>query len=139
MSSWYAFLDHPADLGIEAHGLTAAEAFLQAARGLVAVMVDPATITPSVSKQVEVTAADREHLLVRWLSEILYLYDAEHFIAGDISIDKLRDDLLRATILGEIFAPPRAGVRTDVKAITYHQLSITSDSTGCTVRCFIDI
>ncbi len=44
MEAGYLILDHPADLGIEARGRTLAEAFEQAARGLISVIVDPDSV-----------------------------------------------------------------------------------------------
>jgi SHS2 domain-containing protein len=139
MSSWYTLLDHPADLGIEAHGESEADAFGQAAKGLIAVIVDPSTVIPAVSREVSVTAADPQQLLIRWLSEILYLYDAEHFITCEINIHELGDNHLRAIVSGNTFEPPLTGARTDVKAVTYHQLTLFQDGNGWTVRFFLDI
>jgi len=139
MQASFSLVEHPSDLGIEARGATPAEAFEQAACGLIAVILDPATVVKNEMRSIEVEAADIGQLLVRWLSELLYLYDAKHFIAGSIRIEQLGDRSLRASVWGEQYRPPRAGTRCDVKAVTYHQLSLRSDTDGTVLRVFLDI
>ncbi len=138
-SSGFLILDHPADLGIEAYGQTLAESFEQAALGLMSVILDPSTVATPETKQVDLDAVDIEQLLVKWLSEILYLYDGQRFVPVRFSISRISPDTLRARVFGEEFCEERHSTRLDVKAITYHQLSVHQDNGGCRVRVFLDI
>jgi len=88
---------------------------------------------------VSLEASDLEQLLVKWLSEVLYLYDGEKFVCRELSVFELRHDSLRATALGEAFVPEKHVTRLDVKAVTYHQLVVEETNTGCRVRVFLDI
>jgi protein archease len=135
----FDLLDHPADLGIEARGETMAQAFEQAATGLMSVILDLSSVEARVSREVSLEASDLEQLLVKWLSEVLYLYDGEKFVCRELSVFELRHDSLRATALGEAFVPEKHVTRLDVKAVTYHQLVVEETNTGCRVRVFLDI
>ena len=135
----FELIDHPADLGIEARGETMAQAFEQAATGLMSVILDLSSVEARVSREVTFEASDLEHLLVKWLAEVLYLYDGEKFVCREFSVFELRQDSLRATVLGEIFVPEKHVTRLDVKAVTYHQLVVEETNTGCRVRVFLDI
>lgn len=139
MEAGYRILDHPADLGIEARGKTLAEAFEQAARGLTSVIVDPDSIRLVESRPVSIEAGDRQQLLVRWLTEVLYLYDGLNFAPGDFKIERLSSHLLEAQVRGEWFDRRRHSVRLDVKAVTYHQLEIRRRSQGHWLQVFLDI
>jgi SHS2 domain-containing protein len=139
MRNSYTILDHPADLGIEARGGSLAEAFQQAAEGLIAVVTDPALIDPREEQRIDLHAADHEQLLVRWLSEILYLYDGKHFLAGQFSIRTLTPTSLSAVIYGEPLNPTRHSARLDIKAVTYHQLTIHEEKGTITLRIYLDI
>src|ERR1700690_3591089 len=117
----YTILDHPSDLGIEACGETLPEVFRQAALALMSVIVDPSTVSTREARDVELSASDVEQLLVRWLGEILYLYDGRRFVCKDCIVRALSSTLLAATVYGEEFAPSRHRTRVDGKAGTYHQ------------------
>jgi SHS2 domain-containing protein len=132
-------LDHPADVGISAHGETLQEAFEEAAAGLMEVILDPATVRPAMAQPVSLTASDHAQLLVRWLSEILYLYDGRRFPCAAFSIHELGPTWLVATVRGEEFDDARHRTRLDVKAVTYHQLDVQDAPGRSRVRVYLDI
>ena len=139
MEAGYRILDHPADLGIEACGNTPAEAFEQAACGLISVIVDPDSVRPVQSRSVKIEAGDHQQLLVRWLTEVLYLYDGLTFAPREFKIGQLSSHLLEAQVRGEPFDRRRHTVRLDVKAITYHQLEVRRRGSGHWLQVFLDI
>src|SRR4030095_2882177 len=116
-----------------------AEAFEQAATGLMSVILDLSSVEAHVSREVFLEATDLEHLLVKWLAEVLYLYDGEKFVSREFSVSQLRQDSLRATVLGEPFAAEKHVTRLDVKAVTYHQLVVEETATVCRIKVFLDI
>ena len=135
----YEILEHPADLGISARGESMQEAFEEAAKGLTAIILDPATIRPQTALPVSITASDREQLLVRWLSEVLYLYDGKRFPCAEFTIHELGPTWLVATVRGEDLDASRHHTRLDVKAVTYHQLDIQEFAGQSRVRVFLDV
>lgn len=139
MSGRFRIVEHPADLGIEAEGTTPGEAFSAAAEGLISVIVDPRGVSPRESRDVEVSAADYEQLLVRWLSEVLWLYDGGGFVPAEFEIGDIRRDRLRAKLRGEPFDPSRHPARLDVKAVTYHEISVVERPGHTAVRVYLDI
>jgi SHS2 domain-containing protein len=116
-----------------------AEAFEQAATGLVSVILDLSSVEARVSREVFLEASDLEHLLVKWLAEVLYLYDGEKFASREFSISQLRQDSLRATVRGETFVAQKHVTRLDVKAVTYHQLVVEETNAVSRIRVFLDI
>ncbi len=139
MESGFQILEHPADVGIEATGSSLREAFENAALGLLSLITEPATIDPLEERRIKVTASDYQGLLVKWLSEILYLFDAEEFLVGEVTINLIAPTGLEATVLGEKLNQEKHELKLDVKAITYHQLKIEENKSGCKVRVFVDI
>ncbi len=126
-------------MGIEASGRTIGEAFEQAALGLIAVIADAEMIEAHEERRVEVDAQDYENLLVRWLSEVLYLYDGEDYLLKVARIESISPTKLVAGISGEKYKPEKHKLKMDVKAITYHQLSIETSNSITTARVFLDI
>ncbi len=139
MEPAFEIIEHPADVGIEARGANLEDIFRQAASGLVALITERAPRRSAVRKTVSLTGTDAENLLVRWLSELLYLFDAEHFLLATIRFDKLTERQLEAVVEGEQLDPSTHPVRLDVKAVTYHQLSIRKTPDGMVARVIFDI
>jgi len=139
MDEGYRILEHPADIGIEATGPDLKSAFQQAALGLISIIVDPASVDPREQKAVTLQGTDSENLLVKWLSEILYLYDGEDFVTSTITIKKLAATELDAVLAGEAVDGNKHRLKMDVKAITYHQLKVEERRDGCVVSIFLDI
>jgi SHS2 domain-containing protein len=135
----FEILEHPSDLGIEARGATMAEAFRNAALGLMSIIAGSSTITSCEKRLISIRALDRENLLVRWLTEILYMYDAEKFLTADAEFDLIHDTSLKATIFGQRVDPSRHDLKIDVKAITYHKLMVEQIGDTWHARVFVDI
>ena len=139
MESGYRILEHPADMGIEAFGANLSEAFRYAALGMISLIVDPPSVGLAVQKEIAIEGSDVENLLVRWLSEILYLYDGEDFLVGGVEISKMSPRGLTAKLRGEFVDERSHRLKMDVKAVTYHQLIVAQRPAGTTVRVFFDI
>ena len=103
------------------------------------VVAGTSKIEPRENRSVELQARDRECLLVRWLTEILYLYDAEKFLTADVKFEILTNTLLQANLLGELYNASKHELKLDVKAITNHQLKIEDHDGDWTARVFMDI
>jgi SHS2 domain-containing protein len=139
MDSGFRILEHPADMGLEVWGPNLIEVFRLAALGLTSIIVDPATVGDRERCTVSIKGSDIENLLVRWLSEILYVYDGERFLVCDVEIKSLHDSALEATLKGEKSDTGGHQFRVDVKAVTYHQLRIALEKNVWTARVFLDI
>ena len=135
----FRVLEHTADVGFEAFGATCEEAFANAARALADLVVDLDSIAPREEKVVEVSGPDLAGLLVNWLSEILYLFDAECWLFSDFEIRALQDRSLSVVARGEKFDPARHQVKLLVKAITYHQLAVEQTPNGWRAQVYVDI
>jgi len=139
MEEGYRILEHPADVGIEVFGHNIKDAFEYAALGVTSIIVEPATVDPSEQRFISLKGTDPENLLVRWLSEIIYLYDGEDFLLSDVTVSRLERGELEATLAGEKVVEGKHKLRMDVKAITYHQLKVDETPEGVLLRVFLDI
>jgi SHS2 domain-containing protein len=135
----FKILEHPSDLGIEAYGSSKQEVFRNAALGLMSVVAGESRIEPSQERAVTLQALDCENLMVRWLTEILYLYDAEKFLTAKMKFETLSDTSLKAILLGERYDELRHELKLDVKAITYHQLNVACHDDDWIARVFVDV
>jgi SHS2 domain-containing protein len=139
MDNGFRILEHPADMGLEVWGPNLAEVFRLAALGFTSIIVDPVSVGDRERRIVSVRGTDIENLLVRWLSEILYLYDGERFLVSDIEIRSVNETALEAVLKGEKASSDIHQFKVDVKAVTYHQLKVVREGEVWTARVFFDI
>ena len=135
----FRILEHTADIGFEAFGATRQEVFRNGGRALTHLMVDLETIAPREMKALRAEASDMPSLLVNWLSEILYLFDAEGRLFRDFDFDTLTQQSLTATARGERFDRQKHQVKLLIKAVTYHQLDLMETAEGWRAQVYVDI
>ncbi|MCI2424672.1 archease [Candidatus Acetothermia bacterium] len=120
----FEFIDHTADIGIIAYGNSVEEVFVNAAYGMFSLIADLEKVAELKSHEVIAEALEQDELLVTWLNELLYLFDAEGLIFSRFEIVNLRQQYLRAMAYGEKVDPSRHNLKTHIKAATYHQLKL---------------
>ena len=120
----YETFDHTADVGIRVFGRTLDEVFVNAAYALFDQWTDLRKVRKKISREISVQGADREDLLVRWLGELLFLGESRGYLFKGFSIRRLDSTSLQAVARGEIFDPSRHRFKTEIKAVTYHQVEI---------------
>jgi SHS2 domain-containing protein len=135
----WIFLDHTADIRMEVHGKTMEELFSNAARGMMSLLVS----RPSGDAETEITvhldSGDYEDLLVDWLREILFYYDAEGFVLSEARVDALSQSALQGRLLGTTLSSEELSGEMEIKAVTYHGLAITRHETGFSAQVVLDI
>ena len=135
----FRILEHPADIGFAAFGSSREEVFANAARALFHLILDLDSVEPRTEVAVQVEGSDPASLLVNWLSELLYLNDAEGWLFSEFEVERLDDRSLTARARGEKFDRTRHRAKLQVKAITYHQLELERTAEGWHARVYVDI
>ena len=135
----YEFFDHTADIGIRARGATLAELFVQLARGLTELIAEDSRLQAQDARDIRLTAADAEALLLDWLQELLFWFSAGGFLPADYLLEEVTPTSLRGTVRGERFDPARHVQGREVKAITRHLLSVGREDGGWAGQVIVDI
>ena len=138
MGKEFEIIDHTADVGIRAYGADVKEAFANAARGLFSLITELEDIEEVEYRDTELTASDQENLLVEWLNELIYLFDAENIIFKRFDITHLSDTQLKARSYGHKVDRSKHKIKTGVKATTYNMLKIDKGN-GVKVQVLFDI
>ena len=138
MGRKFEVIDHTADIGIAAYGVDLKETFANAACALFSLMVDLDGVSESLCREAEVTADNREDLLVEWLNELIYIFDVDNVLLKRFEITRLSDTGLRAKCFGEKNDPQRHSIKMGVKAATYHMLWV-EEGNGYRAQVLLDI
>ncbi len=135
----FEILEHTADVGIVAHGGNLEEMFANAAAGMFALMVDLDGVRPLDERRIDVQGRDREGLLVRWLTELLYYVDAEEMLFSRFAVEEMSGRRLRARAWGERIDTERHQLHFGVKAVTRHMLQVRPEDGGYRAQVLFDI
>jgi SHS2 domain-containing protein len=116
----FEILEHTADVGLRARGDTEAQACENAARGLMSLLSPSGEVRATEAREVVVEGTDAVDLLVRWLHELLFLFDTEGLLCAEARVIEFSPQRLRAHLRGERFDPARHEPGEEIKAVTYH-------------------
>jgi len=72
---------------------------------------------------IKAKADDLEQLLVDWLSELLYICDTQDLLFSEFEVSITGTELI-GKARGEVMDPSRHGLKTEIKAVTYHMLEV---------------
>ncbi len=147
MSAGYEYFEVEADVGVIGRGPTAAEAFVQTALGVFALIVEPDSVEVRDSREVRAHGDSLEALLVAWINECLYVHEVEGFVARQVALEvfdttpRAGGESLRlhSFLHGEEVDPARHRLGTVVKAATLHQISVRSTGDGFEARVILDV
>ena len=139
----YRFLEDIAtgDAAFEAEGRTLEELFREAAVATFEVMVDTMGVEAKITREVELKNEAVDGLLFDWLSELVYLKDAEAILFSKFNVNIKKNDAyeLKARVSGENINQQKHILRSDVKAITFHMFEVKKTEENWTARVILDI
>ena len=135
----YEFLEHTADTQVECRAPSFTALLETAARAMYAVALNEVREAKELQRAVSVEGASREEVVVRFLQELLFLLDTDHFVATTFSWETNNAAPLKYTarLEGYRCAP---GERTaEIKSTTYHDLEVRETPQGLVARVIFDI
>ena len=139
MKNIYRTFDHTADVGIEVYGEDLYQLFSNAGYALFDLITDIDTIDATASLSVTTDGTDREDLMVSWLSELLYLHQLRGFLLSSFTLHELGEKSLSATVKGEHYDAHRHELVREIKAVTYHQLTVAKEKDRWIARIVFDV
>ncbi|MBN1906226.1 MAG: archease [Deltaproteobacteria bacterium] len=135
----YTLLSHTADLGMIVKGDSCEGLFRNAGMALTDIMILSKGPMPGVKKEISIKGNDLPDLMVKWLSEILYLFEGEHLITTEIVVNQLSRSSISSTLITGDFDSRYHEVLREIKAVTYHQVDVREDSGIWTARIIFDL
>jgi SHS2 domain-containing protein len=135
----YLLLDHTADLGIEIHGSDPVALFKKAGIALLHLIFGDIGPNGTDVIKISVSGEDFSDLMVKWLTEILYLYEGDHLVITEIIIDSLSPTAIAATLNFSPYTPSQHEILREIKAVTYHQIEVTEKNGAWKSRVIFDL
>lgn len=128
----YERLEHTADAFVRCTGDTLEECFANAAYALFDQTVDLKGVSAKEDLHVEAKGDTSEHRLYNFLSELLFLEQTEFMILCEFKV-RFEGDKVICDAKGEMLDLERHKARTEVKAVTYHMLTVDEEDPSVTV------
>jgi len=128
----YEIAEHTADIMVRCYGKTLEECFENAAYALFDQISDAAAVKRVLTFDVTAEGDDPESLLYAFLSELLFIHDSESVLLSEFRV-RFEGGRVRCEAKGERIDTKRHRMRSGVKAITYHMLSVDANEPSVTV------
>jgi SHS2 domain-containing protein len=166
MERKFEILDHTADAKFRAYGRTLEEAAANAALAMVSLMWDYEQVELTSREEVEIKARSFASLMVKFLSEILYLFEVKRFLLGKVEEIKIelpavaektekrgggeeensaggqfsdnQDYTLRAILAGDHYSE-KYEIISEVKAATYNDFALEKGPDGYRLQMVVDM
>lgn len=135
----FELLDISGDIGLRVYGSNIEEAFVNAGIGMFSLITDIARIEPKNEIVLNISADSLESLLINYLNELIFQFDAYGFTGTKIEVSELTDYVIKAKVFGEKFDPSKHTQGLLVKAATYHNLSIKKEGGTFIIDVIFDI
>ena len=131
--------DHTADVGLRIKAASLDQLFAEAAEALLSLLIENLDgVQLQQTFEIKLEDEDLEYLLFDWLKELLYRFDAEHWVFSKFSVN-VEEGKLTATVAGEPLDWARHVPNHEVKAITYHGLRVERQADGWLAEVIVDI
>jgi SHS2 domain-containing protein len=91
--------------------------------------------SPGPARRIEVTAVDRDALLVDWLNELLYLAETESALPVAVSVSQAE----ATHLVAEVRWAPVPETPSLVKAATLHGLAVREEDGGFAAEVIFDV
>lgn len=120
----FEYFDVTADIGFISYGKDMNEAFENAGLAIFNIISDTSDISDEKEITFEVDSEDEVSLLYDYLEELLFYHEIEFMLFSEFHVE-IDDELhLKATIKGEEINWDKHERKTEIKAITYHQMDV---------------
>jgi SHS2 domain-containing protein len=139
MAKQWRYTDHPADIGLYAEADSLPELFEALALALARLICSASDIQSNESREVEVEAEDLEALAVDFLGELLTTIQLRRFLVSSIRVSFPLENRISAHLYGEPYDPLRHELSTEVKAVTYHRLSLRNTNGRWVGQVILDL
>jgi SHS2 domain-containing protein len=139
LSVKFEFFDHTADLGAHIYAATREELFQNAAAALYHALGEFQLKPERTTRFLKLKANTMEDLLVEFVGELLFRFDAHRMVFDQIEIQELKDGFLAANVSGAEVNLPASQPNYEIKAATYHHTKIEPHNSGWRATLIFDV
>ena len=137
-NDFFREIEHTGDVGIEIEADSRAEMFHRAALAEARLMVDTAGVLPIQMRDISIEGSSDTDLMHDLLSGLLQIFLVDNFIWSAATVEEARKGL-KVRLRGEPFDAARHEFLREIKAVTYHELSVHNAGGRWLARIIFDV
>jgi SHS2 domain-containing protein len=131
-------IDHSGDIGIHAWGKDLANLIENVTLGLFS-LIQRGEVESNVERRLKVESSSEDNLIVDWLCEVLSTIGTHGELYGSVKITRVGENFAEGVLRGEPIDTAKHDLRFEVKAATYHGLSVERRDDGIHARVIFDL
>ncbi len=135
----YEVLDHTADIGILVYGENLKTLFENAGEAFFDLITELDKVRGQVTRRIEIGEESLDRMMVDWLSELLYIHEVDQLLFNQFKVESVGEEGLKAVVTGEPFLEGVHVIKTEVKAVTYHQLFVRRENGSWRAQVIFDL
>ena len=132
--SGFEEIEHTADWALRVWAPDLAGLLEEAARGMYALSGIRLEVGAREMRSLKVESTDAEGLLVNFLSELLHLAEKEK-----LAFDTFELTVSESVVAARLEGAPIVEQKKEIKAVTYHNLSVRAGSQGLSAEIVFDV
>ena len=121
---YYRIIEHTADLGLEIFGDDLAQLFEHAAHAMVDQITDRHALNGIEQRPVMLSGEDWPDLMINWLRELLALWTIEDQLLQRARVETIEPFQLKAELFTDPYSAEHHRIRSEIKAVTYHRMTV---------------
>ena len=135
----FEILDHTADIGLIVYGDDLKALFENAGEAFFYLITDLRKVKRRIERRINIRGESLERPMVDWLSELLYFHDVDNLLFKGFKVESVGEDGLKAVAKGEPFQEGVHVIKTEVKAVTYHQIEVRQKNGRWRAQVILDL
>ncbi len=140
MKNKYEFINHTADLGIKVWGESLESLFENAAYSMFDIIGEVDQVQGGHLIRIQLGPERLEELLADWLRNLLYHFNVEGYLLRRFKIERVDvKQGLKGEARGGRLDPPTRFLKTEIKAVTYHDLEVKKTGRGWEAQVIFDV
>jgi SHS2 domain-containing protein len=132
-------IEHTADLGLEIEAPTLGLLFERAGLAVLGLVVDLAAVEPRTRTDLGIAADGHEALLHDWLQALLLRLQTDGFALSELAVEAVDTDGVSGWGAGEPLDRARHAIYTEIKGVSYHELTVRATPGGWWARVILDV
>lgn len=131
----HSFEEHTGEVLVRLSAKTFEQLLVEAGRALAELLSEEPPGDLQEAERVAIQATDRSALLVHWFNELIFLSETRKRVYSEFVILAANERELTADVRGW----PVSQLRTQVKAATFHRLSVRSEPDEHSAEVVLDV
>lgn len=132
------WLEHTGDIGMRIRSPRLEDLFTEGAAAMFRQIADTTLVEPSEETVIELEMESPDTTLREWLGELLYKFSAEGKIYCEFEVH-LESNRFRGVARGESYDAVKHPLKTELKAVTWHQLRVERENNEWTGQVIFDV